>query len=57
MVLLALLVMTWAGCANSNPAPAIPGAPRTPAGVYQLPIVATAAGGVKTVLSLTVRVI
>jgi hypothetical protein len=49
-------VMTWTACA-SNPPPAIPNAPTTPAGVYPLPILATAPGGVKQTVTLTVHVI
>ncbi|HTQ85631.1 MAG TPA: hypothetical protein VMI93_05435, partial [Candidatus Solibacter sp.] len=56
MVVLVLLVMTWTACV-SNPPPAIPGAPTTPAGTYQIQLVGTAAGGVKQVISLTVHVI
>ena len=56
MLLLVLLVITWTACV-SNPPPAIPGAPTTPAGLYQIQLIGTAAGGVKTVLTLTVRII
>jgi hypothetical protein len=56
MLLLALLMLTWAGCVN-NPKPILPGAGTTPAGVYQIQLIGTAAGGVKTVLTLTVHVI
>jgi len=56
MVLLVLLVMTWTACVSNAP-PAIPGAPTTPAGVYQIQLVGTAAGGVKTTLTLTVHMI
>ena len=38
--LLVLLVMTWTACV-SNPPAAIPGAPTTPAGVYQIQVMAT----------------
>jgi len=55
-LVLLLLVMTWTACV-SNPPPAIPGAPRTPAGVYQIQVVATAPGGVKQIVTLNVRVI
>jgi hypothetical protein len=55
-LVLLLLVMTWAGCV-SNPPPAIPNAPTTPAGVYQIQVVATAPGGVKQVVTLNVHVI
>jgi len=56
MVVLVLLVMTWTACV-SNPPAAIPGAPTTPAGTYQIQLVGTAAGGVRQVLPLTVRII
>ncbi|HMD30538.1 MAG TPA: hypothetical protein VKG84_01430, partial [Candidatus Acidoferrales bacterium] len=56
MLLLVMLVMTWTACV-SNPPPTIPGAPTTPAGVYQIEIQATAPGGVKQSVPLTVHVI
>jgi hypothetical protein len=55
-LVLMLLVVTWTGCV-SNPPPAIPNAPTTPAGVYQLQLVATAPGNVKQIVTLTVHVI
>jgi hypothetical protein len=55
-LMLVLLVVAWTGCV-SNPPPAIPNAPTTPAGVYQLPVVATAPGGVKQTITLTIHVI
>ncbi len=55
MVLLVLLVMTWAACVK-DPPPAIPGAPTTPAGTYTLPVTATAPGGVVRTLTLTINV-
>ncbi len=60
-VLLVLLVMTWTACV-SNPPAAIPGAPTTPAGAYQIQVVATAPGPagqppVKQTVSLTVHVL
>ena len=56
VLLLLLLVMTWAGCVNNLP-PAIPGAPTTPAGTY--PVTVTASNGVNVTnqLNLTIRVI
>jgi len=56
MLLLVVLLLTWTACVN-NPKPVLPGAGTTPAGVYQIQLIGTAAGGVKTVLTLTVRVI
>jgi hypothetical protein len=55
-LVLLVLVTAWTGCV-SNPPPAIPNAPTTPAGVYQLPVVATAPGGVKQTITLTIHVI
>ncbi|HUJ40490.1 MAG TPA: hypothetical protein VLW54_08085, partial [Candidatus Acidoferrales bacterium] len=55
-VLLVLVVMSGAACV-SNPPPAIPGAPTTPAGVYQIQLIATAPGNVHQTVSLTVHVI
>ncbi|HMD31717.1 MAG TPA: hypothetical protein VKG84_07390, partial [Candidatus Acidoferrales bacterium] len=55
-LLLVLLVMTWTACVNNNP-PILPNAPTTPAGVYQIQVIATAPGGVKQTVSLTVHVI
>jgi hypothetical protein len=48
MALLVLLMLTWTACVN-NPAPLLRGAGTTPAGVYQLQVVATAttSAGVK----------
>jgi hypothetical protein len=54
-VLLMLLVVTWAGCAN-NPAPAIPGSPTTPAGIYSVTVTANGMNVTKQ-LMLTLRVI
>ncbi|HTQ87481.1 MAG TPA: choice-of-anchor D domain-containing protein, partial [Candidatus Solibacter sp.] len=55
VLLLLLLVVTWAGCV-SNPPPAIPGAPTTPAGTY--PVTVSANGlNVTKQLMLTLRVI
>jgi len=53
---LLLLVMTWTACA-SNPPRLIPNAPATPAGVYQIQLVATAPGGVKQTVTLMVHVL
>jgi hypothetical protein len=55
-LLLVLLLMTWTACVHNDP-PVIPNAPTTPAGVYQIQVVATAPGGVKQTVSLTVHVI
>jgi hypothetical protein len=58
-VLLVLLVMTWTACI-SNPPPAIPNAPTTPAGVYQIQVMATvnATGQTVTLLKpLTVHIL
>jgi len=57
-LLLMLLVITWAGCV-SNPAPAIPGSPTTPAGNYVVTVTATGANGVNVmkVLTLMLRVV
>jgi hypothetical protein len=53
-------VVTWAGCAN-NPPPAIPGAPTTPVGTYNITVTAVTANGMKVnftpPLQLTLRVI
>jgi len=56
LLVLVVLPLLGTGCA-SNPPPTIPGAPRTPSGVYPLQVIATAPGGVKQVLTFTVRVI
>jgi hypothetical protein len=60
VLLLLLLVVTWAGCIN-NPPPAIPGAPTTPAGVYNVAVTATTANGtpvnITPPLRITLRVI
>jgi hypothetical protein len=60
VLLLLLLVVTWAGCAN-NPPPAIPGAPTTPVGTYNVTVTAVTANGTKVnitpPLQLTIRVI
>ncbi len=58
---LVLLVMTWTACV-SNPPAAIPNAPTTPAGAYQIQVVATAPGPagqppVKQTVSLTVHIL
>jgi len=55
VLLLLLLVVTWAGCV-SNPPPAIPNAPSTPVGNY---IVTVTANGINVTqqLVLTLRVI
>jgi len=55
MVLLALMMAT-AACTNNLPPP-LPNQPTTPTGVYQIQIVATAPGGVKQMVPLTVHVI
>ncbi|HUJ41261.1 MAG TPA: choice-of-anchor D domain-containing protein [Candidatus Acidoferrales bacterium] len=54
--LVAVLLLTCAACVN-NPPPAIPGAPTTPAGVYQIQVIATAPGIPSQMLGLTVRII
>jgi len=51
-----LLVGTFTACVSNDP-PAIPNAPTTPAGTYQLAIVGTGPTGAKSTLMLTVRVI
>ncbi len=57
-LLLLMLAITWAGCVN-NPPPAIPGAPTTPAGIYNVTVTATGMNGVNVtkILTLTLRVI
>ena len=55
MVLLTLMMAT-AACTNNLPPP-LPNQPTTPTGVYQIQIVATAPGGVKQMVPLTVHVI
>ena len=52
---LLLLVVTWAGCV-SNPPPAIPGAPTTPAGTYMITVTANGMN-VTQMVHLTLRVI
>jgi hypothetical protein len=58
--LLLLLVITWAGCVN-NPAPAIPGAPTTPVGAYNVTVTGVNPSNGQAVtnppLVLTLRVI
>ncbi len=57
MVLMLVLLLSWTACVN-NPAPAIPNAPTTPAGVYQIQVVATVTATGQTVtLPLTVHII
>ena len=51
-----LFVVTWTACVHNDP-PAIPNAPTTPAGVYQIQVVATTQHGGKQTVSLTVHVI
>ena len=53
---LVLLLITFAACVN-NPAPIIKGAPTTPAGVYQIQVVATAPGIPPQAVPLTVHII
>jgi len=55
VLLLLLLVVTWAGCI-SNPPPAIPGAPSTPLGTYSVTVTANGIN-VTQQLVLTLRVI
>jgi hypothetical protein len=59
-LVLLLLVVTWTACV-SNPPPAFPNKPTTPAGVYQIQLVATAPGpggvAVKQTVTLTVHVL
>ncbi|HUJ40467.1 MAG TPA: choice-of-anchor D domain-containing protein [Candidatus Acidoferrales bacterium] len=55
VLVLLLLVITWAGCV-SNPPPAIPGAPTTPAGTYMVTVTANGMN-VNQSLQLTIRVI
>jgi hypothetical protein len=52
---LAMLVATWSGCGSSS-TPAIPGAPVTPAGNYNIVITATSTSGTQA-MTLNVRVI
>ncbi|HMD31815.1 MAG TPA: hypothetical protein VKG84_07880 [Candidatus Acidoferrales bacterium] len=52
-----MLVMTAAACVSGNLPPALPNAPTTPAGVYQIQLQASAPGGVKQSVPLTVHVI
>ena len=54
--LLVVLLFTCAACVN-NPPPAIPGAPTTPAGVYQIQVIASAPGIPQQSLLLTVHII
>ncbi len=58
VLLLLLLVVTWAGCIN-NPPPAIPGAPTTPAGTYNVTVTVTGVNGTQLSqqVQLTLRVI
>jgi len=56
MVVLLFLVMTGVACVSNLP-PALPNSPTTPAGVYTLPITATAPPNVKQMVPLTVHVI
>jgi trimeric autotransporter adhesin len=56
VLLLVVLLMTVTACVHNDP-PVIPNAPTTPAGVYQIQVVATAPGGVKQTVALTVHVI
>ena len=55
VLVLLLLVVTWAGCV-SNPPPAIPGAPTTPAGTYAVTITANGIN-VSQFVQFTLRVI
>ena len=55
VLFLMLLMITWVGCA-SNPPPAIPGAPTTPAGVYGITVMANGSNVTQQV-QLTLRVI
>ncbi len=55
VLLLLLLIVTWAGCV-SNPPPAIPGAPTTPLGSYKVMVIANGMN-VTQQLVLTVNVI
>ena len=54
-LLLLLLLVTFTACVNNAP-PILPNQPTTPAGVYQIQVVATS-GGVKQTVALTVHVI
>ena len=56
VLLLVALALGAAACVNNNP-PAIPGAPKTPAGTYPLTIVGTGPTGAQLSLGLIVRVI
>lgn len=60
VLLLLLLVVTWTGCVN-NPPPAIPGAPTTPAGTYNITVTASTGAGsgqnITKQLALVLRVI
>jgi hypothetical protein len=57
MLLLVLLMLTWTACVN-NPKPILPGSATTPAGVYNLQVVATVTSTGQTVkLPLTVHII
>jgi len=56
MVAMLVLIVTWAACV-SNPPPAIPNAPTTPAGTYPITIVATGPTGAQVVVSLGLHVI
>ena len=55
-LLLVLLVMTWTACV-SNPPPAIPNAPTTPMGTYQLTIVGTGPTGAQVTVLLNLHII
>jgi hypothetical protein len=54
-LVLLVLVITWTGCTN-NDRMATSGSPTTPAGAYQLPVVATGPGGVQKTVTLTINV-
>jgi sugar lactone lactonase YvrE len=55
-LMLLVLVITWTGCTN-NDRITTSGSPTTPAGAYQLPVVATGPGGVQRIVTLTIHLL